>query len=355
MLLRNSTLRVAPLSASSPALWDAFVTRCDDATFCHLTGWQRVVERTWGHDPHHLMALDETGVQAVLPLFHVRSALFGSMLVSTPNAVYGGVAGYSTAARSLLTDAAARLARELNVDFLELRDSHMGPGESSQRLKWHSKDLYVTFEKELVGNEEQVLKTFPSDLRRMIRVGAKSGLTTKIGGLELLDDLYRVYTQSLRNLGTPAFPRRLLAEFLQEFPRTSNILLVMQGDTVAAGVLSFYFRRTVLPYYGGSYPEFLKCGVNNFMYWELMRHAMARGCTRFDFGRSKVGTGAFAFKKGWRMTERRLPYRYLLVKATQVPNLNPTESKYQPVIQLWKRLPVSVANTLGPLIVRGLP
>jgi FemAB-related protein (PEP-CTERM system-associated) len=189
----------------------------------------------------------------------------------------------------------------------------------------------------------------------MIRVGIKNELQATFGGVELLDDLYRVYATSLRNLGTPAFPKRLLKNFLAEFPKAADILLVTKDGRVAAGVLNFYFRGTVMPYYGGSYPEFLKTGVNNFMYWELMRHAVARGCTKFDFGRSKIGTGAFAFKRGWRMTERPLPYRTLLVKATKLPNLNPTESKYQSAIELWKRLPVPVANTVGPLIVRGLP
>jgi FemAB-related protein (PEP-CTERM system-associated) len=332
-----------------------FVERSADATFCHLTGWQRTVERTWGHEPRHLIATAGDQIEAVLPLFRVRSMLFGSMLVSTPNAVYGGIAGASPAARAALANAAARLARELQVDFLELRDCYQGAAESAADLRWHSKELYVSFEKDLVADEEQLLRSFPSDLRRMIRVGIKNELQATFGGVELLDDLYRVYATSLRNLGTPAFPKRLLKNFLAEFPKAADILLVTKDGRVAAGVLNFYFRGTVMPYYGGSYPEFLKTGVNNFMYWELMRHAVARGCTKFDFGRSKIGTGAFAFKRGWRMTERPLPYRTLLVKATKLPNLNPTESKYQSAIELWKRLPVPVANTVGPLIVRGLP
>jgi hypothetical protein len=124
---------------------------------------------------------------------------------------------------------------------------------------------------------------------------------------------------------------------------------------VASAVLNFYFRGAVLPYYAGAYAEFYRGGVNNLMYWQLMRHAAGRGCSRFDFGRSKLGTGAHAFKRGWRMQERALPYRYFLVRARDVPNLNPTNPRFDLFIRAWKRLPLGVTTSLGPLVVRHLP
>src|SRR5262249_37313006 len=192
-------------------------------------------------------------------------------------------------------------------------------------------------------------------IRRMVRQALKHGMRSSLGREELLDDFYNVYATSVRNLGTPVFPKELFAEYLREFPESSDILIIRQGDRVAAGVLSFYFRNTVMPYYGGAYPEFYRMGVNNLMYWELMRRAGARGYTRFDFGRSKRNTGAYEFKRGWRMRERELPYKFFLVRSKKMPNLNPLNPKFKLMVEMWKRLPLQLTKLIGPKIVKHLP
>ena len=334
--------------------WESFVSSASSATFCHRPGWSRVVERVWGHAALHLAARRGGRVCGVLPLFHVKSLLFGSSLVSLPNAVYGGVVADDEEARAALVAEAKRLARERRVGFLELRDLVEEQGAVAD-VELHRKDLYVSFDCPIMTDEEALGKQFQRDIRRMVRVGVKNGLTAHLGRDEYLDSFYEVYATSVRNLGTPVFPKKLFAEFLREFPDASDILLIKQGEVVAGGVLSFYFRDTVMPYYGGAYGEFYKAGVNNFMYWELMKSAAARGYSRFDFGRSKKGTGAYAFKHGWAMTERDLPYRFYLVKARQLPDINPTNAKFSALIRLWKRMPMSATKLIGPMIVRNLP
>src|SRR5262249_62172857 len=135
----------------------------------------------------------------------------------------------------------------------------------------HSKDLYATFDHPISNDEDALMKSYPRDIRRMVRQGLKYGMYSLLGREEFLDDFYNVYATSLRNLGTPVFPKKLFAEYLREFSdKSSDILIIRQGDRVAAAVLNFYFRDTVMPYYGGAYPEFYRMGVNNFMYWELI-------------------------------------------------------------------------------------
>ncbi len=349
-----AALTVKSYSGARAAEWDDYVRRASSATFCHLTGWMRVIERTWQHQSYSLYAERAGAVTGVLPLFHVHSRWFGSMLVSTPNAVYGGAVADDAEARWALIAEAKRLALKLRVDYLELRDTDE-VSDGVEDLSLHRKELYVTFEHPITTDEEALMQSFPRDLRRMIRQGPKHGLTSEVGREELLDEFYDVYAVSVRNLGTPVFPKRLFVEFLREFPDACDILLVRQGARVAGAVMSFYFRDTVLPYYGGAYQEFYRAGINNFMYWELMRQAAARGSTRFDFGRSKLGTGAYAFKHGWGMTERPLPYKYFLVRAAHLPNLNPTNPKFGLMIAAWKRLPLGVTKLLGPMIVKNLP
>jgi FemAB-related protein (PEP-CTERM system-associated) len=319
-----------------------------------------VVERTWGHSNCSLLAERDGKVAGVLPLFHVASRVFGSMLISSPNAVYGGVVADDETARLALLQKAQQLAAELQVDFLELRNppeslALVTNPEQTDRGFCLQDQLYVRFEHPLVTDEEALLKTFPRDIRRMIRQGAKHQLTAEFCRADALPEFYDVYATSVRNLGTPVFPVRLFAEFLREFPDACDILVIRRGRQVAGAVLSFYFRETVLPYYAGAYAEFYRTGINNFMYAELMRHSAARGYTRFDFGRSKRGTGAYAFKQGWGMQEQTLPYQVQLVKAQHLPNLNPTNPKFKFLIELWKRFPLGLTKLLGPPIVKYLP
>ncbi len=287
-------------------------------------------------------------------MHHVRSPLLGSTLVSLPNAVYGGVAANDPAIGQALIDEAKRLATKLRVKHLELRhDVQASAGSDDPDLK--GKELYVAFDCPISTNDESLMKTFPPDLRRMIRIGVKNELTTEFGREALLDEFYDAYAASVHRLGSPVFPKRLFAACLKSYGDECDIMMIRKDGRVAGTVLSFYFRDTVFPYYSGSYPEFNRAGINNFMYWELMRSAARRGFTKFDFGRSKRGTGAYDFKRGWRMTERALPYKYFLVTAKAVPDVNPLNPKLQPFVNLWKRVPPSVAKFLGPIVVRHLP
>src|SRR5690349_18831109 len=213
--------------------------RCPAATFCHLSGWQRVVGLTWGYRRHSLYAERNGEIVGVLPLFHIRGrwfeslfgSLFGSTLLSSPNAVYGGVVAADDEAHQALVTSAQALATSLRVDCLELRDAGLNRNGLTG-AGFHRRDLYVTFERPLMADEEELLKSFPRDVRRMIRQGEKHGLLAELGREELLDEFYEVYAASVRRLGTPVFPKTLFANFLREFPAASDILLIRQKGQV---------------------------------------------------------------------------------------------------------------------------
>lgn len=350
----SSNVVITELQAVDDPLWDEFVRSCPGASFSHLSAWKRVIERTWGHRARFLAAQSDGRVIGVLPLFHVVSRFVGSTLLSLPNAVYAGVAADDPMVGRALVEEAKELARSLRVRHLELRNDAPQPF-AEHDIELHGKDLYVAFDHPITTDDDALAKSFPRDVRRMIRLGPQNGLTAEFGREELLDELYDAYAASVHRLGSPVFPKRLFAECLKQFGDACDIMVVRKGKQTAGAVLSFYFRDTVFPYYSGAYPEFNKCGVNNFMYWELMRSAARRGCTVFDFGRSKRGTGACEFKRGWRMRERTLGYQYFLVTAKTVPDINPLNPKLDRFIKAWRRLPGSVARIIGPAIVRHLP
>jgi FemAB-related protein (PEP-CTERM system-associated) len=341
------SIRLRSLDESCADAWDAFVAAMPEGTFFHRSAWSRVIETAFNHRCHYVLAEQDGAVTGVLPLAHVRTRLFGNRLISTPFCVYGGPVAVDRDTAGALEAHAAKLREKLGACALELRDRRHIEGDWTIRS-----DLYVTFRKPIVGDDDANMKAIPRKQRAMVRKGIQHGLTSSCD--HNVATLHRVYAESVRNLGTPVFSRRYFAVLSEAFAHCSDVVTVLDGEQPIASVLNFYFRDEVLPYYGGGTLLARQRAANDFMYWEVMRRAAARGCRLFDFGRSKQGTGSFAFKRNWGFEPEPLYYRYRLAPGAAVPDNNPLNPKYRLFIAAWKRLPLAVANLLGPPIVRGL-
>jgi FemAB-related protein (PEP-CTERM system-associated) len=343
-----ASIHVQALENGAQAKWDAFVDVCDDATFFHRAGWKRVIEESLGHDAHFLYAEDEAGqIVGVLPLVFIRSPLFGKSLSSTAFCVYGGPAVLSTEAADALTARAVEIGQRLRVGHIEYRSRK--PTQSD----WtRNSSLYVTFRKPIDPDPEKNLLAIPRKQRAMVRKGIKNGLASEID--QNVERMHAIYAESVRNLGTPVFPRRYFAALKKEFGNDCEVLTIVSQGKPVASVMSFFFRNEVLPYYGGGTIEARDVAANDFMYWEVMRRAGERGYGLFDFGRSKVGTGAFDFKTHWGFEPEPLHYEYRLLTAKELPEINPLNPKFKLFIAAWKRLPLPVANFIGPWIASDL-
>lgn len=339
-------MRIRELRKGEESAWDEHVRTNPAATFFHLAGWRTVLERATPHRPHYLLAESEGRITGVLPLAHVRSMLFGNALISTPFCVYGGAVAVDEQTRHALEDAAANLARELRVNYLELRNL------TSSREDWPRKSLYVTFRRPITGDDEQNMQAIPRKQRAVVRKGIQLGLAGVVDSD--VRRLYDIYSESVRNLGTPVFSRRYLEAVYDVFREQSEVLSVEHQGRGVASVLSFYFRDEVLPYYGGSIAEARNLYANDFMYWEVMRRSAARGVRLFDYGRSKRETGSYRFKKHWGFEEAPLAYEYSLVRASAMPDISPNNAKYGLMVRTWKRLPLPVSRFVGPWIARNL-
>jgi FemAB-related protein (PEP-CTERM system-associated) len=331
------------------ARWDAFVDACPAATFFHRAGWQTVIERVFGHRTWFFFVEHDGRVLGVLPLAQVKSRLFGHALVSLPFCVQGGVAASSELAACLLDAAADQLARQLKVGHLEYR--HLAPAHSHDPA-WRQKALYVNFQKTLFPDDESNLRAIPRKQRAMVRKGIGLGLSAAPD--EDTERLFACYAVNVHRLGTPVFPKRYFAMLKEVFGDACEVRVVMRGRDLVAAVMSFYFRDQVLPYYAGAMPAARALAANDFMYWNLMQAAAARGVRVFDMGRSKIGTGAYDFKVNWGFLPTPLAYSYRLYRARSLPEHNPLNPRYRLLIQAWKRLPLRLANLLGPLVVRNL-
>jgi FemAB-related protein (PEP-CTERM system-associated) len=338
------------LKPQDRARWDAFVRNCPEATFFHLSGWQPVIEQSFGIKTWFYFVEQDGQIQGVLPLAQIKSRLFGHSLGAMPFCVYGGVVALTKEAGALLDAAADKLARELGAGHLEYRGMERAhPDDPS----WLTKELYVTFRKAISGDDEENLNAIPRKQRAMVRKGIKLGLRGEVDSD--VDRLFTAYSHSVHRLGTPVFPKKYFALLQKQFGNECEVRTIVTDDGRLVGsVLSFYWRDEVVPYYGGGMDLAREVAGNDFMYWNLMQAAAARGSRLFDFGRSKLGTGAYDFKKNWGFTAQALPYEYKLYGADALPDNNPLNPKYQLFIKMWKKLPIPLANMLGPHIVRNL-
>lgn len=333
-----------------PELWDRFVLSHPGGSPNHLMAWQRMVQNTFGHQPVHLVAKTESGAPiGILPLFVVRSRIFGRLLVSTPLAAYGGILANSEAASQAIFKRAGEIAKELNVQFFELRNFLNALSVDSLLRK----DLYVTFRTELQADSEQKMLSIPRKTRAEIREGIRNQLEFRVDGIGA-NEFFDVFSRSVRDLGTPVFPKRLFVNGLQQFGSNCKIFSVHWKDKLVAAVWTLFYKDEVVPYFGGSIHEYNRLAVNNFMYWMLMKYGCEQGYRIFDFGRSKKDTGSFDFKKRWGMTMTDLPYQYCLVRQRTIPDYSPMNAKFSMGVQIWRRLPLGVSQWLGPKVSKHL-
>lgn len=325
-----------------------FLADHPDTTAFHRPEWLDAVERSTGHRAHTLISEQDAAIRAVLPMHEVHSPLFGRALVSTGFGVGGGVVGEGSPA---LFIAAQELAVRLNCPTLELRGGPLPEGEG-----WHVKtDSHAGFVTALASDDEAQLLAIPRKQRAEVRRGLGHGMEVRTGNSA--DDRamhYAVYAQSVRNLGTPVFPKRLFDAVMEAFADEADILTVLHEGQPLASVLSLYHRGAVMPYWGGGTFAARTMRANDVMYYALMNHARARGCDRFDFGRSKVDTGAYHFKRNWGFTPEPLAYATWTADGQAPRDVNPLSPRYKAKIALWQKLPLGLANRVGPLIAQGL-
>jgi len=343
-------MQAQKLLPQDEARWDGFVESMAAGTLFHKTAWRRILETTFDYRSHYLWAEREGKIFGVLPLFHVRSWFAGNAVISTPFAVYGGLLAAEEEAEQVLLQAGKAYAHEHGATYVELRQRFASPHPELQTRE----NLYCTFIKPIAAEAEQNFNALPREARRMVRKGEKAGLVAQFDNSRV-QDFYEIYAASVRSLGTPVFPLALFENCLRELKDDADILLIFHDGQPIAGVLSFYDRDTVLPYYGGSLPNKNFLAPNNFMYWALMKSAGERGYKYFDFGRSKNSTGAFHFKRHMGFEHTPLPYQYQMMNGAPLPNNNPTNPKFHLAIKMWQRLPLRLTKALGPHLVKQFP
>nr|WP_315456661.1 FemAB family XrtA/PEP-CTERM system-associated protein [uncultured Sphingorhabdus sp.] len=317
----------------------------------HSPKWLTAIETGTAQKAFMLVAERSERLEGLLPFHLVHSPLFGRALVSSGFAVGGGILSYSDDASAMLARDMCVLAERWSCPSIELRGGYIADGTG-----WTGKsDAHANFRKPLQQDDDAELLAIPRKQRAEVRKGLEKGLTIEIGsGQRDVDWHYAVYAESVRNLGTPVFPKALMQSVLKAFAGDADILTVLDNGIPVASVLSLYHRQCVMPYWGGGTRDARRLRANDVMYYALMNHARRKGCTDFDFGRSKTGSGAYHFKKNWGFEPEPLAYAFYTADGQPPRDVNPNSPKYRAQIALWQRLPLAVANHIGPWIAKGL-
>ncbi len=344
-------LSIVKAADEDAAAWDAYVDASPTATFFHRYGWRRVIERAYGHAACFLIAKRGARTVGVLPLIDVASPLFGRSLISTAFTVGGGAAADDDQARAMLAEAALEEGRRRRVSYVELRS------QSAALEGWRIKnDVYANFAKSFPADEAAALDAIPRRRRAEVRKGldalSAGDLSARFGAD--WREFYALYARAMRDHGTPVFPRAFLAALMEEFGDIVDILIVSAKDRPVLGLLSFYFGDRVMPYYIGGRADARDWRAADLALWLQLRRNVARGGRILDLGRSKYGSGSFAYKSHWGFEPKPLEYQYGLVRARDIPNVSPDNPKFAAAVAVWRRLPLSVANVAGPILARHI-
>ena len=378
------TVNVKPIQSTDAPAWDEYVHNHPHSTLYHLSGWENIISKTYGHKTYYLMANKHNSkletrnskqknsygpkVIGVLPLVHLKHFLFGNSLISIPFFDLGGILADNEETEKALLSEAIKLGQELKVKNIELRhiypvkffekdgevyrvksESHL-TGVATRNILFKTKSHKVRMLLDLPESSEILMKSFKAKLRSQIKKPIKEGLKSKIGGLELLEDFYKVFSINMRDLGSPVHSKKLIKNVLEEFPDKSKIIMVYKNDQAIACSLVIGFKETLENPWASSLRKYSRLSPNMLLYWTMLEYACDNGYAYFDFGRSSADEGTYKFKEQWGAKPTPLNWHYIFLEGEPSDQETSEKSRFDKAIKFWQKIPISITKIIGPPI-----
>ncbi len=331
--------------------WDDYAYKHPDAYHAHLSGWKNVIEKTYNKKSYYLLAEDNEEIVGILPLFHIKSLLFGNQLVSMPYLTYGGVISDSDEIANSLINKALEISKDLKTDYIELRQVRSLNENFYEREKTQVITSKVSMRLELPKNSEELFKSFKAKLRSQIRRPQKEGMTFTIGGSELIKDFYKVFAVNMRDLGSPVHSKDLFINIFEYFKKSIKLgVIYFNGIPVASGLISLFKDFVEIPW-ASSIRKYNRYSPNMLLYWSFLDYAINNGFKYFDYGRSTPGEGTYRFKQQWGCQEENLRWYKFAQNANDNFNNNITNRDNLVILALmWSKLPITITRSIGPYI-----
>ena len=391
--ISQTKVEIKTIQSSDAAKWDEYVYSNPKATLYHLYGWQNVINKTYGHKTYYLMAIQDNPTNStnpmnstnptnpsnpmnssnptnpivgILPLVHLKHFLFGNSLISIPFFDLGGVLANDEETEKTLLSKTIELAQKLKVNTIELRHTEplsclnpsnptnstnsMNPTNPINPITYKTRSHKLRMLLNLPDSSETLMQSFKSKLRSQIKKPVKEGLYPKIGGLELLEDFYRVFLINMKDLGSPVHSRSLIQNVLEEFPDKAKIVVVYKDHIPIASSLIAGFNNTLENPWASALRKYSNLSPNMLLYWTMLKYACDNGFAFFDFGRSSEDEGTYKFKEQWGAKPSQLYWHYLFLNGQKINQETPEKPKFEKAIQYWQRFPLPVTRILGPMI-----
>jgi len=379
------TVHIRSVQSADADMWDAYVHSHPQAALYHLYGWRNVIEKTYGHKTYYLAATRQSSSEesrppaknsgfdhpsginhqpsalaGLLPLVHLKHFLFGNSLISMPFFDLGGILADNEEVEQALLLYAIKLGRQLKVCTIELRHAQAlsflnptnpsNPTNSINSIPVVTKSHKVRMSLNVLPSSEQLMTHLKPRLRTKIRKSLKEDLTSQIGGVELLNDFYKVFSTNMRDLGSPVHSKRLMQHVIEAFPAKARIIVVYQRHLPIACSLVIGFRNTLESPWVSSVRKFSHLSPNTLLYWTMIELARNSGYSFFEFGRSSPEEGPYQFKKQWGPKFTPLHWHYISLTGKPVVEPGSEKSKFEKAIRFWQKLPLSVTKIIGPMI-----
>ncbi len=342
-------MKVIQINESYHSKWNDYIVSHPHATFYHRLEWKDVIEKSFGHKTHYLIAIDEGDIVGILPIVHLKSLMFGSIFSSMPYLNFGGICANNVEAEESLLAYAEKIVKRDNGYYLELRHLHKA------NIDLPSKTHKVSMTLNLDPDPDVLWNNFKSKHRTNIRRSYKNELKIQRGGAELLDTFYEILSVGWRDLGTPIYRKSFFRNIINSFGDSVEIFLVFNRNQAIATAFNGLFKDTVEGMWTYSLKEHAKLQTNYYLYWEMIKTACEENYNLFHLGRSTSESGAIFFKKKWNAELKQLYWQYILNREKELPELNVDNPKYKRAIDLWKRLPVGLTRAIGPFIAKNIP
>ena len=332
------------------AEWDAYVASHPQATFFHQYHWLTLVKETYGGTPHYLAAYQQGRVVGVLPLMQRRVIGPGRILISVPFADEGGLIADSPEVQAALLGAARKVGERKGVGYVELRQT--APALADQPC-----DLSrVALRLPLPADIDTLWDGLSKNMRKKVKRAQRDGLTARVGASEALVVFYQIYSENMRDLGSPMHSMSFFEAVFSHFPKQAFSVLIRTADeNVAGAAVAVQFGQVITVLCAHSLRRHYQLFPNNLLYWSLFEEAIARQCTVADFGRSPRGTGIYEFKKLWGMEDQQLYYE--MIPILQSPHIGEKRESilYQVFSKVWQKTPLPIARAVGPKLFARLP
>ena len=333
-------MAVGVLSSEHEIAWERFILESEKANFFFQLGYKRIIQDIFSFSPIYLLASENNEIKGILPLFIIKKKL-----ISLPFSTKAGIIA-SPEAADLLIQKAKEITKEKKLDYLELRQEH------NFNTDLQTKDCYYTLKLKL--EEPSIMfQSFRRDVKRKIKKAQESNIEI-VKGHEYLDDFYKIFSYNMHKLGTPVDDYNLFKKLLDEFPKSTNIYIAKLNKKPIATIFMLYFNKTAESFWASSYPKYNSIGVNRLIYWQAIQDAYDQDYTCFDFGRSVLDEGTYNFKIAWNTIPLQLNYKYFVNKGS-IPDITKKNFKRKLFAFSWKKLPLFLANKIGPKIRRQFP